>query len=541
MWTQIGTPPTVGEMMPGTAPIYKRTPVRLAYVALAAGLLFLSQAITVSAVASTTLFTFKGTPGGAQPWSTLVAGPGNYLYGTTSGGGAFGEGTVYRVSLSGVVTVLRSFDSSDTSTTSAGHTPTGRLLLARDGRLYGTTSSGGDWDNCAAGYGKCGTLFSLNTDGTGFRIEHRFEGGENDGAEAVAGVIEGTDGRLYGTTKAGGADERGSAYSNRGTVYAFDRATGTLTLLHTFSGEDGSAPMAELVEGAAGSFYGTTSRHLTTGYGSGSVFEVTAGGAFRTLHRFVGISKGRNPVAPLIISRRDGRLYGTTPDGGVAHLGVIFAVTRPATGTGTLSVIHEFSAEGNTGVTPMAGLFEAPNGMMYGTAMSGGLPQGDFVSGVMFQLAPSGRVGVLKTFYDGPDGRQPQTGVTMASDGRLYGTALGGSANLGVLYDYRLGATATLKRVSAFPDSVVGGDTSYTAAKGLVLLDGRAPKGARVALRSSNPAVLAVPASVTVAKGWSDAPFAITTRQVSSAQTVEVTATYRRVTKRFSVTVYPAQ
>ena len=523
------------------APVRRRAPFRLAFGGLAGALLVLSQALTVSAAASVTLHTFRGTPGGGQPWSTLVAGPGNFLYGTTTGGGAFGEGTVYRVSLAGAVTVLHSFSSADTSVTSAGHTPTGRLLLASNGRLYGTTSSGGDWDNCVAGYGKCGTLFSLNTDGSGFRIEHRFAGGETDGAEAVAGVIEGSDGRLYGTTKAGGADERGTPYSNRGTVYAFNRATGVLTLLHTFSGDDGSAPMAELVEGANGRFYGTTNRHLTSGSSNGSVFEVTAAGGFRTLHRFVGVSKGANPVAPLIISKRDGRLYGTTPDGGLARFGVIFSLTRPATGAGTLTVVHEFNGDGTTGATPMAGLYEAPSGMMYGTTMSGGLPQGDFVSGVMFQLAPSGRVGVLKTFYDGADGRQPQTGVTMGSNGRLYGTALGGNGNLGVLYDYRLGATATLKRVSGYPDSTVAGETGYAAPKGIVLLDGRAPKGARVTLRSSNPAALSVPASVTVAKGWSDAPFAITTHDVSTAQVVEVSATYQRVTRRFSVTVYPAQ
>lgn len=149
---------------------------------------------------------------------------------------------------------------------------------------------------------------------------------------------------------------------------------------------------------------------------------------------------------------------------------------------------------------------------------------------------------VLKTFYDGADGRQPQTGVALGSNGRLYRTALGGSANLGVLYDYRPVATTTLQQISAYPKLVIGGDNgTYTSPKGVVLLDGRAPRGAKVTLRSSNPTVLSAPASVTVAKGSSDAPFTIVTREVATTQVVEITATYGGITKRFSVTVYPAQ
>lgn len=160
-----------------------------------------------------------------------------------------------------------------------------------------------------------------------------------------------------------------------------------------------------------------------------SLFSLEPDGAgFRMEHRFSG-----------------GDTDGAKTMAGV--IGVIFAVTP--TSPGTYAVIHEFGAEGATGIDPVAGLLEAPDGMMYGTTTGGGLPQGDYTSGVLFQLAPSGRVGVLKTFYDGADGRWPQTGVTFGSNGRLYGTGRGGGAGLGVLYRYRLDAVATLARVSA--------------------------------------------------------------------------------------------
>ncbi len=124
----------------------RRAPGRVRIIALLATVLILTQAAGAAAVASKTLHTFMGTPDdGGQPSSTLVAGAGGFLYGTTSGGGQFGVGTVYRTNAKGVVTVLHSFDSADRSDTAEGSAPVGRLLLASDGRLYGTTSSGGDW------------------------------------------------------------------------------------------------------------------------------------------------------------------------------------------------------------------------------------------------------------------------------------------------------------------------------------------------------------------------------------------------------------
>lgn len=111
-----------------------------------------------------------------------------------------------------------------------------------------------------------------------------------------------------------------------------------------------------------------------------------------------------------------------------------------------------------------------------------------------------------------------------------------------MLYRYRLDAVAALARVSAYPTEVTGGDTGYSAPKGVVILDGRAPVGgATVTLRSSRPSVLSVPASVKVSKNWSEAFFPIVTRAVSSTKVVELTATYRGITRSFSITVYSSQ
>lgn len=119
---------------------------------------------------------------------------------------------------------------------------------------------------------------------------------------------------------------------------------------------------------------------------------------------------------------------------------------------------------------------------------------------------------------------------------------MGGDAGLGVLYRYRLDAAATLSRVGAYPTEVTGGDTSYFAPTGIVILDGSAPVGgATVTLRSNRPGVLSVPASVKVSKNWSTAAFPIVTREVTSAKVVVLTATYRGVSRTVSLTVDSSQ
>ncbi|MGH9365817.1 MAG: choice-of-anchor tandem repeat GloVer-containing protein, partial [Thermoanaerobaculia bacterium] len=116
--------------------------------------------------------------------------------------------------------VLKAFNNSD------GSTPYGGLLQASDGNLYGTTVYGGASGNCAYG---CGTIFKIDTNGT-FTTLYSFTGG-SDGANPYAGLIQATDGNLYGTTTFGGA-------SNDGTIFKIDTSGSTFTTLHSFAGSD---------------------------------------------------------------------------------------------------------------------------------------------------------------------------------------------------------------------------------------------------------------------------------------------------------------
>ncbi|HVM61714.1 MAG TPA: choice-of-anchor tandem repeat GloVer-containing protein [Verrucomicrobiae bacterium] len=258
--------------------------------------------------ALTTLWSFSGGSDGSIPFGGLLQGADGNLYGTTSAGGANGNGAVYRVTTSGTLTTLWSFSGG-----SDGAAPFGGLVQGADGNLYGTTSAGG-----------------ANADGTVYRITPggnltnlwSFTGG-TDGANPNAGLVWGTDGNLYGTTVAGGA-------SGNGAVFRIT-PTGTLTNLGAFQGcLDGATPYTPLVQGSDGNFYGTT-------YGSGSgpsaygtVFRITPTGALTSLWSFAGNSDGANPYAGLV-QGVDGSFYGTTlgSGSGPSHIGNVFRLSVP--------------------------------------------------------------------------------------------------------------------------------------------------------------------------------------------------------------------
>lgn len=282
---------------------------------------------------------------GGNPLGALVQGLDTDLYGTASTGGlCSGCGTVFEITTGGTVITLYSFSGG----ADAGD-PQGGVLQASNANLYGTTASG-------AGFGY-GTIFELPPNGGTLTTLHEFKG--SDGEYSVAGLVQGTDGNLYGTTEEGGAN-------GYGTVFKITLG-GTFTTLHSFDGTDGFYPQAALVQGTDGNFYGTTtyggaSSNCTQG--CGTIFRITPAGALTTLHSFDG-TDGQNPHAGLV-QATDGNLYGATSNCVSGCLGTIFKIT---TG-GTLTTVHGFT--GPDGMYPMAGLMQATSGILYGTTYEGG-------------------------------------------------------------------------------------------------------------------------------------------------------------------------
>lgn len=271
----------------------------------------------------------------------------------------------------------------------AGGTPLAPLLDGGDGFFYGSTSQGGNRDQ--------GTIFRVDA-AENFVTVHNFQGPE--GAGPVGPLIRGSDGSFYGTTTNGG----GSQYY--GTVFCMD-ASGQITVLYSFQyGADGASPVAGLVEGADGFFYGTASSGGAPG-GYGTIFRVGAAGEFEVLHAFVG-TDGAYPLATLVFGP-DGALYGTTQNGGTYNGGTVFRVDT----SGNFTSFYSFTGNSEP-ASLQSPLLLASDGFFYGTAPAGG------GHGAAFRMDVSGNVTTIHLF--GFDDAGPQGALIEEPDGFLYGT-----------------------------------------------------------------------------------------------------------------------
>jgi len=193
----------------------------------------------------------------------------------------------------------------------------------------------------------------------------------------------------------------------------------TFTTLFDFDGTDGDNPVAPLVQGLGGNFYGTTTDNGVIG-GYGTIFRITASGQLTTMHQF-DVGNGSQPHSGLVLAT-DGNFYGTTYMGGSGYAGTIFKMTPG----GTLTTLYSFCAKPNCtdGSLPSGSLVEANDGNFYGTAEAGGARVGSCDSdgcGMVFKLTPTGSLTTLHAFVF-TDGWFPTSPLFQATNGVLYGT-----------------------------------------------------------------------------------------------------------------------
>jgi uncharacterized repeat protein (TIGR03803 family) len=248
-----------------------------------------------------------------MPFGALLQGSDGYFYGTTSSGGTYERGTVFKLSTNGSLATLYSFFGSFTNAGDEapdGASPFFALVQGSDGYLYGTTYGGG---TNGVEFGGYGTVFKISTNGALTNL-YSFSGG-NDGA-TPNGLVQGSDGNFYGTTYSATVLNGGN-----GTVFKIG-TNGVLTNLHTFTGgNDGRYPCG-LVQGSDGNFYGTTLGG--TNSSNGNVFKISPDGALTGLYSFTGGNDGRD--AGGLVQGSDGSFYGTT-GGGQGGAGTVFRLT----------------------------------------------------------------------------------------------------------------------------------------------------------------------------------------------------------------------
>jgi len=364
------------------------------------------------------LVTFTGTAGahpGQNP-GALTVGPDGQLYGTTKQGGAANAGTVFRVASDGTCRTLVEF--TGTAGAFPGSLP-GALVLGADGCLYGVTGSGG------VGTSSYGTIFRLTTEGQ-FTSLLTFtgKGTANRGQGPVGGLVKGPNQELYGVTGGGG---------NQGSGTAFKMSlSGQLTTLADFPVDHLSNPASRLLSASDGNFYGTVT---SSERGGGGVFRMTPDGTLTTLAVFGGRGESRLGATPVgtLAAGDDGKLYGVTSAGGINNWGTVFRIS-PA--NDQFESIAEFvgPGPGYIGVRPQAGLVRGADGNFYGPLDTIGI-----VGTCIFRVTPQGVITRAHEFANtAVDGHLPQTALTLAQDGSLFGgTTAGGTKNRGTLFQLR--------------------------------------------------------------------------------------------------------
>jgi uncharacterized repeat protein (TIGR03803 family) len=355
----------------------------------------------------TTLVYFNGKNGSGPEYGALVQGVDGNFYGTTSDGGANREGTVFKMSAGGLITRLYSFCSQ--ANCMDGSIPFTGLTLGKDANFYGVTGGGG--------VNGQGTVFKITPAGV-LTTLHSFN--SSDGAQPMGTLLLVANGNFYGVTHIGGSN-------NAGTIFQMTPA-GTLRTIYNFCAlagcADGTFPIAGMIQGPDGNFYGTTSGSDELG---GTAFKFTPQGALTTLHTFCPILNPCNDGGYLtgdLALGPDGNFYGTTYYGAPDTFGSIFKISA----SGTFTTLHSFML--TDGESPVAGLTLGTDGKLYGTTSQGG---GGF-SGTIFNITPAGSFTSLYSLncesLNCPDGSLPYGGLLQSTAGTFYGTTFEGNGTI---------------------------------------------------------------------------------------------------------------
>jgi len=348
---------------------------------------------------------FDGVNGQALGAPLIAAANGLY-YGTAVVGGANNLGTLFAFdAASSSITLKDSFAGPN------GANPKAALIAAGNGLYYGTAVSGGASNK--------GGIFAFDSATGSVILKDSFTGA--NGANSRAALISGGNGIYYGTTQLGGVNDKGA-------IFAFDAASGSISLKDSFNGANGASPYAALTAAGNGLYYGTTYQGGANNKGAIFAFDSTTGTI--TLKDSFSGANGAFPRAALIPAG-NGLYYGTTEFGGASNQGAIFAFDAAS---GAISLKDSFS--GLNGFQPWAELSAASNGIYFGTTLKGGARD----KGAIFAFDSAVAAIILQESFDGSNGQNPTAALTAVGNGIFYGTtAIGGANNRGAIYAFDSG------------------------------------------------------------------------------------------------------
>ena len=380
------------------------------------------------------------------PYCRLLEVSNGVFYGVSTAGGTRGNGTVFKITAAGELSVLYSFipelDGYDGAVDG--------LIRGDDGNLYGVTATGGV-------YAGDGTIFRISPDGA-FSTIYVFNSdraSSTNGIQPFGPLAKGNDGSFYGIASYGGEQ------FDYGMVFRIT-TNGILTRLASFHGTNGANPFAGLILASDGSFYGMTYGLLASVDYNGRIFKVTTNGELTTLVSFNG-TNGSIPGATRLVQGSDGDFYGTTKGGGMFDRGTVFRM-KP---DGALTTLYSF--DGTNGSLPGTLTFWRDNNL-YGLAAYR-LENGTITNGTLFKITTNGLLTTLVRF-NGTNADRCYADLTLATDGNLYGAIsdanrhLTADGNGGLVFRLVESPTTSLSRSN---ESVQFSWTSFT--NGIYRLD----------------------------------------------------------------------
>jgi uncharacterized repeat protein (TIGR03803 family) len=349
------------------------------------------------------LFDFDYNTGtGYNPDEGLLIASNGDLYGTTvlGGTGTPGAGVIFRIKTDGTgYTKIHDFDGVN------GGYSLGKLMQASNGYIYGRT----------LGNNK---IFRIKVDGSDFSII--FEANTSTGTGLGAKLIQGPDNNLYGTLTSGGANLVG-------VIFRINLDGTGFTKLIDCSEANGRNPQG-LILAADGDWYGI---------GATRIFKIkTDGSGYLALYTFYGSTYEKDPSR--LIQASNGNLYGACQQGGVHEKGAVYKIK--ANGTG-YTILFEFDGINGSGPANYSSLTQASNGVLYGTTQQGGVNN----VGVIYKINLDG-TGFTKLYdFGGIDGSSP-IGLVQGINGDLYGiTRYGGTSGSGTIFKMQAGGTGFVK------------------------------------------------------------------------------------------------
>ncbi|WP_109831016.1 choice-of-anchor tandem repeat GloVer-containing protein [Reichenbachiella versicolor] len=315
-----------------------------------------------------------------------------------------------------------------------GNGPTGYLIQAKDGMLYGVTSNGGA--------NHCGVIFRINPSDNSYTKLYDFE--SKTGKLPSGSLLEGNNGSLYGITRTGGNGNNSDREEGGGVIFEYNLNDNSYTVLHHFDKSIGEVPVGSLIKASDGKLYGTTTRGGEIEMGVIYSYDLNGAGYskladFNTIRSSVGLSA--------LVEGDDHLLYGTT-----AVFADLFSFNPM---TNELIKRHEFSHKDDGENTPVTTLLKAKDGKLYGTTMRGGSKD----KGVIFSYNPVNHKYTKLYDFNGVNGEGPNGKLQEDQEGILYGmTKRGGAYDSGVIFRFNTSDNSLTKvhdfKENKYPNSV---------------------------------------------------------------------------------------